>query len=276
MRNAITVAWAFALVVIPTSVALAGSDNTPLIAPQTAATRHGHSLDATTGGPQIQIRVYNAGVVPAADQAAAMRATAMTLAAAGIDTSWLTCGDTPDAATSTRCGTPLGPSELSVRFVNLPGIASPHGELPLGNSLVDTNAGAGKLATIYVDRVRWLAVQAAVDMPTLVGLALAHEIGHLLLGTNAHSRAGLMRAVWSRTELQRGEAADWRFGRSEAARIRASVLRLKGLRSTQRDLHAIGCPAPVDGASAAATGTTTTCAGNTLASLRGVAAAVDR
>src|SRR5262249_54136321 len=105
-------AWAFALVVIPTSVARAGSDGTPLIAPQTAATRHGHSLDAGTGSPQIQIRVYNAGVVPAADQAAAMRAAATTLAAAGIDTNWLTCGDIPDAGTSTRCDTPLKPAEL--------------------------------------------------------------------------------------------------------------------------------------------------------------------
>src|SRR5262249_36283823 len=156
-----------------------------------------------------------------ADQVAAMRAAATTLAAAGIDTNWLTCGDIPDAGTSTRCDTPLAASELSVRFVNLPGTASPHGELPLGYSLVDMKAGAGKLATIYVDRVRWLAAEAGADMPTLVGLALAHEIGHLLLGTNTHARAGLMRAVWSRAELQRGEAADWLFGRSEAARMRA-------------------------------------------------------
>jgi hypothetical protein len=260
--------------VIPTSVARAESDNTPLIAPQTTATRQGRPLGDGKNGPQIHVRLYNAGVVPAAVQAAAMRAAAMTLAAAGVGTSWQTCGEASDAASSTHCETPLGRSELSVRFVNLPGTASVHGELPLGYSLVDTTAGAGKLATIYVDRVRWLAVEAGIDMPTLVGLALAHEIGHLLLGTNRHARAGLMRAVWSRAELQRGEAADWLFGRSDAARMRASVLRLDGLRSSQRDLHAIGCSAP-DGASAAAT-STTTCAGNALASLRGVAAGIDR
>jgi len=274
VRNAITAAWVFALLVIPTSVARAASDNTPLIAPQTPATRHAATVGDANSAPQIQVRVYNTGVVPAAVQSAAMRAAAMTLAAAGVGTSWQTCGEASDATTSTRCEMPLGPSELSVRFVNLPGIASAHGELPLGYSLVDTNTGTGKLATIYVDRVRWLAVEAGTDMPTLVGLALAHEIGHLLLGTKTHARAGLMRAIWSRAELQKGEAADWRFGRTEAARMRASVLRLDGLRSSQRDLHATGCSAP-DGASAAATGTTT-CAGNALASLRGVAAGIDR
>jgi hypothetical protein len=274
VRIAITVAWAFALLVIPTSVVRAGSDNTLLIAPQTPATRHGRPVGDGNTPPQIQVRVYNAGVVPAAVQAAAMRAAAMTLAAAGVGTSWQTCGEAPDSASSTHCETPLGLSELSVRFVNLPGTASAHGELPLGYSLVDTNTGAGKLATIYVDRVHWLAMEAGADMPTLVGLALAHEIGHLLLGTNAHARAGLMRAIWSRTELQRGQAADWRFGRSEAARMRASVMHLDGLRSAQLDLHAIGCSAP-DGAANAATGTPT-CAGNALASLRGVAAGIDR
>ena len=195
------------------------------------------------------------------------------MSAAGIGTTWLTCGD-GTSNDSALCDMPLEASELAIRLVNLPGTASAHGELSLGYSLVDTKAGAGKLATIYVDRVRWLAEQAGVDVRPLVGFAFAHEIGHLLLGTNAHARTGLMRAVWSRTQLQRGGAADWLFASSEAARMRASALRLKGLRSSQLDFHAIDCPAPVDGTSAAATGTAV-CAG-ALASVRGVAAGSDR
>jgi hypothetical protein len=261
VRNAITVAWAIALVAIPMSVARAASDGTPPLAAQTE--------------PQIQVRLYNAAVVPAADEAVALRAAATILAAAGIGTIWRSCGDPASGPTSVVCDTPLDPSEFSVRLVKLAGTPSAHGELQLGYSLVDTTVGAGKLATIYADRVAWLSRQAEADTPTLVGFAIAHEIGHLLLGTNAHSGGGLMRAVWSRAELRRNDAADWLFGRSEAARMRSSVLRLDGLRSSRRDFHATGCSASFDGASDPATDTPE-CAGGAFASVRAVAAGADR
>jgi hypothetical protein len=245
----------------PTSLAQAASDSTPGLAAQTDA--------------HVQVRVYNAAVMSAADQAVALRAAATILTAAGIGTSWLPCGDLASDPTRRVCDTPLDPSELSVRLVKLPGTPSAHGELKLGYSLVDTSAGAGTLATIYADRVAWLAGETRADMPTLVGYAIAHEIGHLLLGTHAHSASGLMRAVWSRTELQRNDAADWLFGRSEAARMRSSVRRLEGLRSSLRDFHAIGCSASVDGASEPATDTPE-CAGGAFASIRAVAAGGDR
>src|SRR5262249_54227570 len=136
-------------------------------------------------------------------------------------------------------------------------------------------AGAGTLATIYADRVAWLAGEAGADMPTLLGFAIAHEIGHLPLGTNAHSGTGLMRALWSRAQLRRNDTADWLFGRSEAARMRSSVLRLEGLRSSQRDFHAVACSSSIDAASGSATDTSE-CAGGTVASVRAVAAGADR
>lgn len=262
MRNAITFAWAIALVAIPTSLARAASDDTPIPA-------HGPLRTA-----DLKVRVYNAAVVPAADQAVALRAAATVLAAAGIGTSWLACGDVALDPTATECETPLDPSELSVRLVRLPGTVSARGELQLGYSLVDTAAGAGTLATIYADRVAWLAGEAGADTPTVVGLAIAHEIGHLLLGTNAHSATGLMRAVWSRAELQRNDAADWLFGRPTAARMRSSVQRLEGLRSSRRDFHAAACSAPVDGAFDPATDPE--CAGGVVASVRAVAAGAHR
>jgi hypothetical protein len=86
------------------------------------------------------------------------------------------------------------------------------------------------LATVYVDRVEWLASQAQCDgatipgctAATVLGLAVAHELAHLLLGTNAHGATGLMRAAWSRSELQRNDPADWILTTGEShAMIRA-------------------------------------------------------
>jgi hypothetical protein len=251
VRNAITCA----LVATLSSVVQAAGGNTPALA------------------QHIRVRVYDAGMMPAADQTVALRAAAGVLAAAGIDTTWTPCPSTPLGARGggATCDTPLEPEELSVRFVRLPGTPSASGQLQLGYSLVDTSAHEGKLATIFVDRVEWLAGQAGADAPAVLGFALAHEIGHLLLGTNTHGTSGIMRALWSRSELQHANAKDWVFSRDEAARMRASLDRRKGLRFTERD--ATGCTAARDGDPDASTGCRPTAS---AAALRGVAAGGDR
>lgn len=79
------------------------------------------------------------------------------------------------------------------------------------------------LATVYADLVTGVARGAGIDARELLGRAIAHEIGHLLLGTNQHASAGLMRAVWSRVELRRDKATDWHFLDSEAGSMRAAI-----------------------------------------------------
>lgn len=51
-------------------------------------------------------------------------------------------------------------------------------------------------ATIYYPRIRAHAVATGSPVPRLLGLVLAHELGHLLLPEGTHSDAGLMRARW--------------------------------------------------------------------------------
>lgn len=49
---------------------------------------------------------------------------------------------------------------------------------------------------------------------------MAHELGHLLLGTNSHSVNGLMRAHWDWENLQAAQRGELLFLRPEAAQIR--------------------------------------------------------
>jgi len=219
---------------------------------------------------RVEVRVYDAGMMPAASQTVALRAAAGVLAAAGIEVLWRPCGNDAAAAHAGGCDIPLRPSELSVRFVRLAGTPSASGQLQLGYSLVDTSRGEGRLATMYVDRVEWLAAQARADAVILLGFAVAHEIGHLLLGTNAHAAHGLMRAVWSRAQLQHADAGDWRFSRDEGWKMRSSLEQRNGLRSSHRD--ATGCPAS-DGDDP---GASTDCGATAVASLRAVAPGADR
>ena len=107
-----------------------------------------------------------------------------------------------------------------IRFLRRPVPLDYAGQAPLGTSLIDTRAGSGSLATIYVDRVARFARDSGTQAGVLLGRAIAHEIGHLLLGTTAHTRTGLMRAVWSSDALQRSNAADWLFTPSDARAMR--------------------------------------------------------
>jgi hypothetical protein len=54
---------------------------------------------------------------------------------------------------------------------------------------------------------------------------MAHEIGHLLLGSTAHSATGLMREVWTDEELQRNRPEDWVFAEPQRNLLRAVGVR---------------------------------------------------
>jgi hypothetical protein len=251
VRNATLFALVVALTTTSSSVVQAARESTPQVA------------------PQLTVRVYDMTKVPAADQTVALRAAAGVLAAAGIQTAWVVCSSDTAAA---GCEMPLAGTEISVRLARLPAEPNEHGMLQLGYSLVNTQAGAGTLATMFVDRVEWLANQAGADAATVLGFAIAHEIGHLLLGTNAHAASGLMRAVWSRHQLQHARTRDWLFLPAEASRMQAALFEREGLKFSQHNPNASGCAASDDDAAGGATGCRSTAS---AAALRGVAAGGD-
>jgi len=147
------------------------------------------------------VRLYDGVGSSTRTIAAAEAEAAALLKGAGVDvTLWRDC--------STGCTDTTKPGEVLVRIVHAPAAAAAG---VLGCALIDVRTGSGTLATIYGDRVTLVAERTGVDEATLLGRAVAHEIGHLLLGTAQHTDAGLMRAFWSDLELQRGSAADWTF-----------------------------------------------------------------
>jgi hypothetical protein len=97
------------------------------------------------------------------------------------------------------------------------------GDDTLGYSYVDKVAHTGVLSTVLVDRVGRLASSTASDPATLLGRAMAHEVGHLLLGTAVHSADGLMRAHWSADEVRLNTWRDWSFSHDEATTMRAQL-----------------------------------------------------
>jgi hypothetical protein len=146
----------------------------------------------------------------------ATRTAAGILREAGLAANWVPCTRDLRSTPGRRR------SPLMVRFV--PGPPTDFtANYALGYSVVDTAVGTGKLATVFPDRVRRLTARLPLDTGVLLGRVVAHELGHLLLGSMAHSGSGLMRASWPLLRLRANDHRDWLFSAADADRLRRSI-----------------------------------------------------
>lgn len=169
----------------------------------------------------IVVRTYTEAAA-ARDIRTARRTAGAILERAGIQVVWLECAVADDSTDADACAQVPRWNELLLRIVSAGAVAGQPGVDTLGSALVDVDAGAGSLATVYADRVRVMAHRADVDAAELLGRAMAHEVGHLLLGTNGHAEHGLMRATWSSVDL-RGHRAQWFFNGREGEAMRSGI-----------------------------------------------------
>jgi hypothetical protein len=171
----------------------------------------------------LVVRIYDAVGVPSDVLERAHVTVDQTMTAVGIRPIWRSCR-------AGLCVDPPRPDQLIVRIVKATKGCPPD---LLGSSMVDVEGQAGTLATIYIDRVESMAGEAHVDNGRLLGRAIAHEIGHLLLGTAGHANMGLMRARWLTGELQREWPIDWMLSAPEGSRMRWRLF-VRGAPSTAR------------------------------------------
>ena len=162
----------------------------------------------------LVVRTYDSVGLSARTLERAHDSAGVTLASIGIDPIWRPCH-------AAGCISKPKPHEVEVRLVK----STPLSERgSLGFAAVDVDERAGTLATVYVDRVEALAKQSGVDAGVLLGRAVAHEIGHLILGTRDHAPFGLMRATWKSEELQRDLPLDWIFSEQHGAEMRLRLV----------------------------------------------------
>ena len=172
---------------------------------------------------QLTVRTYDTFGVTTHDMTVAKNATAGILKGAGIDIRWRDCSGVGQRTTRSRlaCDDPLGMREVIVRITHARSRTAANS---LGDSMVDVQRETGAFATIYEDRVASMAALASFDAGTLLGRAMAHELGHLLLGSAVHSSSGLMRAYWNVEDLQHDVSRDWVVSAVEAADMRHHLM----------------------------------------------------
>jgi hypothetical protein len=82
-------------------------------------------------------------------------------------------------------------------------------------------ARVGVQVTIYADRAADVSESGGPTFGRVLGYAIAHELGHVLLHSDAHDAEGLMKAIWSKRDWQRAAVSIMPFSATDVQRIRA-------------------------------------------------------
>jgi hypothetical protein len=181
----------------------------------------------------LLVRIYDNVGVARSDLATAFRTAQDILRRADLSVDWVQCRARRDGPVPGVCDQPLSSGDVVVRLIE--GSDKETGERrALGYSLFDSNGVSG-FATVYVDRVDWLAKRAQYPVAPVLGRAIAHEIGHLILRSNAHTETGLMREVWTAEQIVKNRREDWTFSPDQGGDLRnARLVMLSNARKARR------------------------------------------
>jgi len=177
--------------------------------------------------PTLSIRLYDQAQVPTGVLHAATVEASRLFRAADIQTTWEQPGVEAPADRgidmSENRSTTVRPADerpyVVVRLVR----GMPASALPGALGFALPLARTGAHVTIFSDRVEALARSGNAAGPVILGHALAHEIGHVLLGSSAHTTGGLMQARWNAASWHLASAGLLAFGPAEVARLGTGV-----------------------------------------------------
>jgi hypothetical protein len=94
---------------------------------------------------------------------------------------------------------------------------------PLGQSVADHIGG--EYAWLFLQCVQDQASEANVPWLTVLDYAAVHEIGHLLLGDQAHTPRGIMKARWDRNDYMDMSQSRLHFSYEQIRQLRSRYAR---------------------------------------------------
>ncbi len=173
--------------------------------------------------PRVQLHLDARGGLEAATLALAQQTASSLIAASAIDIAWRDCGD------EKSCGESV---YTTVRVQLLPSMKTTDAEV-CGETVRDGRSG-GAAVLVYVPRLVALTQSmrsgragrsnpslATLEPGHLIGLTVAHEVGHAL--GLPHARSGVMKARPSVEDVIDLRQSQLGFRPSEAATMRAAL-----------------------------------------------------
>ncbi|MGD1156312.1 MAG: hypothetical protein ABSA41_10830 [Terriglobia bacterium] len=176
--------------------------------------------------PTIIVIIHNYGRVPGGTLDEAKAATTRILALAGVKTAWQESpGPVTGSASSTAFRRRANGVEINLHLIpRAMAVRLPSDKLCLGLSILPGGDKRGDIAYVFCHRVEDLAGNGDASAGQILGHAMAHEIGHLLLNSSAHSPVGIMQGEWDKRELTHLQAGRLLFTSEQSHLMRAEVL----------------------------------------------------
>jgi hypothetical protein len=186
--------------------------------------------------PQITVSVYDDAGVSERTLIQAEQKTARVFEIAGLDVIWQNCSTAttrhlgPDAPagrvrapaptwSDSECGRFEWPTRLAVRIVP----KSNWTNEVFGAAFLSAK-GTGCYTDVFYQSAVELHSAWNVDLSDILGSVMAHELGHLLLGSNSHAPTGIMRARWQGEELGRAARGSLLFTAEQSEHMRAKLV----------------------------------------------------
>jgi hypothetical protein len=173
-------------------------------------------------GWAITLRVYDYAHVNRSELLAAEGRASGILALAGVEVHWVDCPvlqSTLDNYSNCQSAWKVNDYVLGVMPKSKANVQEASQDA-LGYAI---DCGMGPSAGVFYDRVRTLASGDTAPLAALLGRVMAHEIGHLLLGANSHSRTGIMRAFWADRDLSLAAGPELLFTAEQSRRMKARL-----------------------------------------------------
>jgi len=168
--------------------------------------------------PQVTVQVYNDARAAAQTLERGEREAARIFHEAGVEIVWRNCNPAKkDARMVADCAPQAGPLNLGLiitpGFPKVQGVTTSH---TMGLSF-------GNLASVSFLEIKNEAGAVDVTASEILGPAIAHELGHVLLESSGHTPAGIMRARWAHEDLLAAACGRLGFSPQQAERMRALV-----------------------------------------------------
>jgi len=187
---------------------------------------------AISAAESITVRLYDYASINRTVLAASTQVASGLLANAGVGSRWEQCRTSEQGANlSPSCADRADSSVLQLRIQTER--QAKRLELKVGQFgyALPTADGHGVIAGVFLGKVSRVARAQGLDVPVLLGHIMAHELGHLLLGSCRHGFEGIMRPSWTNRDLMKTQAGGLRFTSAEASRMQAQVVARTSVRS---------------------------------------------